>query len=125
MPRSNRRCCPGWDGDWFGGKSSTRIATFFIRLRNSCGSKSNASSTTLTKCSRFILHPTEISKGRLTPSSHRRPCRHHRYLLCRRLRLPLRLPRLVEGRHRRLPTDPKGLSRGIPDVFCSYQMVVL
>jgi len=28
-----------------------------IRLRNSCGSESNASSTTLTNCSRFILHP--------------------------------------------------------------------
>src|SRR6266550_1720507 len=57
MPRSNRRCCPGWGGDCFGGKSSTRIATFFIRLRNSSGSESSESSTTLTKCSRFILHP--------------------------------------------------------------------
>src|SRR5208282_5156646 len=27
-----------------------------MRLRNSCGSESSASSTTLTKCSRFILH---------------------------------------------------------------------
>jgi hypothetical protein len=26
--RSNRLRCPGWAGDWFGGKSSTRIATF-------------------------------------------------------------------------------------------------
>src|ERR1700730_12100201 len=76
----------------------------------------------------FPLHPspTEISKGRLTPSS-RPHCPHHRCLLCRRLRLPLRLPRLalVERRHRRLLTDHKGLSRGIPDVFCSYPMVVL
>jgi predicted Zn-dependent protease with MMP-like domain len=38
MPRSSRRCRPGWGDDWFGGKSSTRIATFFIRLRNSFGS---------------------------------------------------------------------------------------
>jgi len=78
----------------------------------------------------FPLHPspTEISKGRLTPSSRRRLRRHHRRLLCRRLHLPLRLlPRLalVEGRHRRLPTDHNGLSRGIPDVFCSYPMVRL
>src|SRR5438552_9607932 len=65
MPRSNRRCCPGWGGDWFGGKSSTRIATFLIRLRNSCGSESNASSATLTKCSRFILHSLKYGAGSL------------------------------------------------------------
>jgi len=35
------------------------MATFWIRLRNSFGSESNASSTTLTKCSRFILHPVK------------------------------------------------------------------
>src|ERR1700746_1471560 len=63
MPRSNRRCCPGWGGDWFGGNSSTRIATCLIRLRNSCGSESNASSTTLTKCSRFILHPLKYARA--------------------------------------------------------------
>jgi len=40
----------------FGGKSSTRIATFFIRLRNSSGNESNAFSATLMKSSRFILH---------------------------------------------------------------------
>src|SRR5713226_6188527 len=77
----------------------------------------------------FALHPspTELNKGTLTPSSRRRLCRHHRHLLCLRLRLPLRLLRLalVEGRHRQLPTDQKGLSRGILDVFCSYPMVVL
>src|SRR5689334_18182496 len=77
----------------------------------------------------FPLHPspTETSKGRLTPSSRRLLPRHHRHLLCRRLRFPLRLPRLalVERRHRRLPTDQKGLSRGTPDVFCSCPMVVL
>jgi hypothetical protein len=62
------------------------------------------------------------------PSSRRRLCRHHRHLLCRRLRLPLPLlPRLalVEGGHRQLPTDQKGLSRGILDVFCSCPMVRL
>src|SRR5690242_11160999 len=63
MPRSNRRNCPDCDGDWSEGKSSTRIATFFIRLRNSCGSESNASSTTLTKCSRFILHPLKQARA--------------------------------------------------------------
>ena len=63
----------------------------------------------------------------VAPSSRRRHCRHHRYLLCRRLRLPLRLPRLalVEGRHPQLPSDQRGLSRGILDVFCSYPIVVL
>ena len=55
MPRSNRLCCPGRGGDWLGRKSSTRIATFWMRLRNSSGSKSKASSATLTKSSRFIL----------------------------------------------------------------------
>src|SRR5271169_20983 len=71
----------------------------------------------------FTLHPspTEINKGALTPSSRRRLRRHYPHLLCRRLRLPLRLlPRLapVEGGHRQLPTDQKNLSRGILDVFC-------
>src|SRR6266566_6091412 len=125
-PRSSRPCCPDCDDGWFGGISSTRTATLRMRLRNSCGSESSASSTTLTKCSRFILTPTEINKG-LTLSS-RRLCRHHhRHLLCRRLRLPLRLPRLalVEGGHRQLPTDQKGLSRGILDVFCPCPMVRL
>ena len=42
--------------DWFGGKSSTRIATFFIWLRNSSGNQSNAFSAELMKSSRFILH---------------------------------------------------------------------
>src|ERR1017187_8265756 len=40
------------------------------------------------------------------PSSRRRLCRHHRHLLCRRLRLPLPLlPRLalVEGKYRQFP----------------------
>ena len=44
------------DTDWFGGKSSTRIGTFWMRLRNSCGSESKASSATLTKSSRFIVY---------------------------------------------------------------------
>ena|SRR5271170_4207226 len=44
------------------------------------------------------------------------------FILCRRLRLPLRLlPRLapVAGGHHQLPTDQKSLSRGILDVFSS------
>ena len=71
----------------------------------------------------FPLHPspTEISKGRLTPSSRRRLGRHHLHLLCRRFRLPLRLarPALVEGRDRRLPTDHEGSPRSIVGIFCS------
>src|SRR2546428_4664282 len=61
----------------------------------------------------------------LTPSS-RRLHRRHLHLFGRRLHLPLRLlPHLalVEGRHRQ--HDPKGLSRGILDVFCSCSMVRL
>ena len=67
MPRSNRLWCHGWSGDWFGGKSSTRIATFFIRLRNSSGNESNASSATLMKSSRFIVQPLseEVCSSRL------------------------------------------------------------
>src|SRR5713226_8821015 len=127
-PRSSRLCCPDCGDGWFGGISSTRTATLRMRLRNSCGSESSASSTTLTKCSRFILSLTELNKGTLTPSSRRRLRRNHRHLLCRRLRLPLRLlPRLalLEGGHRQLPTDQKGLSRGILDVFCSCPMLRL
>src|SRR6266849_8675600 len=78
----------------------------------------------------FTLHPSpaEINEGTLTPNSRRRLRRHHRHLLCRRPRLPLRLlPRLalVEGGHRQLPADQKSLSWGILDVFCSCPMVVL
>src|SRR5207253_3318899 len=87
-PRSSRSCCPDCDDGWFGGISSTRTATLRMRLRNSCGSESSTSSTTLTKCSRFILHPL-INKGTLTPSSRRRLRRNHRHLLCCCLRLPL------------------------------------
>ena len=56
-PRSSRLCCLDCGDGWFGGISSTRTATLRMRLRNSCGSESSTSSTTLTKCSRFILHP--------------------------------------------------------------------
>jgi hypothetical protein len=58
-------------------------------------------------------------RGTLTPSSRRCLCRHHRHLLFRRLRLPLRLLPLAldEGGH--------PLSRGILDVFCSCPMVRL
>src|SRR6266699_4823937 len=101
-PRSSRPCCPDCADGWFGGKSSTRTATLRMRLRNSWGSESSASSTTLAKCSRFILHP--LNKGTLTPSSLRR-LPHHRHLLCGRLRPPLHLlPRLalVEEGHRKL-----------------------
>jgi hypothetical protein len=114
---------------WFGGISFTKTATLRMRLRNSCGSESREPSTTLTKCS---LHPSpsEINKGTLTPSSRHRACRHrHRlrhHLPCRRLRRPL-LPRLalVERGHRQLPSDHKGLGRGILDIFCSCSMVRL
>src|SRR5208337_4598930 len=55
-PRSSRLRFPDRRVGWFGGRSSTRTATLRMRLRNSFGSESSASSTTLTKCSRFILH---------------------------------------------------------------------
>jgi hypothetical protein len=64
-------------------------------------------------------------EGTLTPSS---PRRFYRHPLCRRLRLPFRLPpspALVEAGHQQLPTDHKRLSRGILDVFCSCPMVRL
>jgi hypothetical protein len=51
------------------GKSSTRIATFWMRLRNSSGSESKVSSATLTKSSRFILLPpyqTRVPSLRVT-----------------------------------------------------------
>jgi hypothetical protein len=54
--RSNRLRCPGRVVGWFGEISSTRIATFSMRLRNSSGSESKASSATFTKSSRFIVH---------------------------------------------------------------------
>jgi hypothetical protein len=126
-PRSSRLCCPDCGDRWFGGISSTRTATLRMRVRNSCGSESSASSTALTKCSRFILYPLKQIKSTLTPSS-RRLRRYHRHLLCPCLRLPLRLlPRLalIEGEHRQLPTDQKGLSRSILYVFCSCPMVRL
>src|SRR5579859_2622048 len=71
--------------------------------------------------------PMKINNGLLTPSSRRRFRRHHRHPFCRRLHLPRRLlPRLalLETGHRQ-PTDQKGLSRGILDVFCSCSMVRL
>src|SRR5947209_2262697 len=63
-PRSSRLCCPDCGDGWFGGISSTKTATLRMRLRNSCGSESRDSSTTLTKCSRFILHPLEQKRAR-------------------------------------------------------------
>jgi hypothetical protein len=74
-----------------------------------------------------ITHWSE-NKAMLTPSNPRLLLRHHRHLLCRRRHLPLRLlPRLalVGGKHRQVPTDQKGLSRGSLDVFCSCPMVRL
>src|SRR5437870_7149034 len=124
-PRSSRLCRPDCgDGDgWFGGISSTRTATLRMRLRNSCGSESSTSSTTLTKCSRFILHPL-INKGTLTPSSRRRLRRNHRHLLCRCLRLPLFVffPVWLFSKED-IGSYRPGLSRGILDVFCSCSMV--
>ena len=43
------------EGNGSGGRSSTRTAMLLIRLRNSFGSESSASSTSRTKSSRFIL----------------------------------------------------------------------
>src|SRR5437016_3040763 len=55
MPSSNCLCGPG-RRDWFGGKSSTRIATFSMRERNSSGSESKTPSATLKNSSRFMAH---------------------------------------------------------------------
>src|SRR2546425_8944608 len=63
-PRSSCFCCPDCGDGGFGGISSTRTATLRMRLRNSCGSESSASSTTLTKCSRFILYPLKQISAR-------------------------------------------------------------
>src|SRR4051794_17438008 len=59
-PRSNRLGCERW----FGGIFCTRTAMLCMRLRNSCGSESSESLTTLTKYSRFILHPLKQRKSR-------------------------------------------------------------
>ena len=64
----------------------------------------------------------------LTPSSHHRFRHDHRRHYCHCPRLPLRRhprPALDAGRHRQLPTDQKGLNRGILDVFCSCPMLRL
>ena len=110
-PRSSRFCCPDCGDGWFGGLSSTKTATLRMRLRNSYGSESSASSTTLMKV--FALHPspTELNQGTVTPSSRRRSCRHHHH----------HLPRLALGEeeHRQPPTDQERLSRSILDVCCS------
>src|SRR5208282_638770 len=87
--------------------------TLFVwcSVRTNC--ESSASSTTLIKAT-------------LTPSNRHRSCRPHRHLLfsCGRLRRPHRLlPRLApvaEGTHRQLPSDQKGLRRGILDVLWSW-----
>src|SRR5678815_6133005 len=97
-----------------------------MRLRNSCGSESSVSSTTLTKSSRLILHPVETDSGTLTPSS-RYLCRHLHPLRRRLPLLPLRLLRRlapVEPRHRQLPSD-QSLIPGILAVFWSCSIVRL
>src|SRR6266852_7765066 len=71
-----------------------------MRLRNSCGSESSASSTTSTKCSRFILHPLprHLRQAPPIPPTDIEDCRE----LCRcrvRLRalyLALRLKPIVQ-----------------------------
>ena len=63
----------------------------------------------------------------LTPSTRHHLGRHHRHLLCRRLLPRRRLPRLalVERLHRLLPSDQRGLRRGILGVLCSCLIVRL
>src|SRR5208337_4276292 len=63
-PRSSRLGCPDCGDGWCGGTSSTRTATLRMRLRNSCGSESSASSTALAKCSRFMVHPLKRMRAR-------------------------------------------------------------
>src|SRR5213593_3747750 len=127
MPRSNRRCSPGWRGDWFGGESSTRIATFFIRLRNSSGSESSESSTTLMKSLRFIPHPP-TSEGTLTSSSRYFRRHHHPFLRCHlRLSFPLPLPLPLLPRLVLLESgqDHRGVGRDTLNLLCSYSMLRL
>ena len=57
---------PRLGGHWFAGKSSTRIAKFWMRLRNSSGSESKVSSATLTKSPRFITHSLTRSRSPAT-----------------------------------------------------------
>ena len=52
---TKRRAGSPCEGNGSGGRSSTRTAMLLIRLRNSLGSESSASSTSRTKSSRFIL----------------------------------------------------------------------
>ena len=88
---------------------------------------SSVSSTTLTKCSCFILHPLTQFKSTLSPSSRCRPlCRRPRRFLSHRPPhlLPLRLA-LLEREHRQLPSNQRFLSRSILDVFCSCPMLRL
>src|SRR5438270_1962497 len=107
-PRSSRLCWPECGDGRFGGKSSTKTATLWMRLRNSSGRESSAFSTSLTKYSRFILHRTKAH----SLSNRRRPrCRRHLVLRRRPRRLLLRRA-LLDGGYRQLPNQ-KGLGRGI------------
>src|SRR5207249_12316843 len=116
---------PGWRGDWFGGESSTKIATFFIRLRNSSGSESSESSTTLMKSLRFILHPP-TSEGTLTSSSRYFRRHHHPFLRCHlRLPLPLPLPLLPRLVLLESGQDHRGVCRETLNLLCSYSMLRL
>src|SRR5437867_1519778 len=122
MPRSNRCCSPG---DWFGEESSTRIATFFIRQRNSSGSESSESSTTLMKSLRIILH-SPTSEGTLTPNSRYFRRHHHPCLRCHlRLSFPLPLPLPLPPRLVLLESgqDHRGVGRDTLNLLCSYSML--
>src|SRR2546421_12273152 len=101
-PRSSRPCCPDCDDSWFGGHIFCQNSNVTNATAKFLWERIERVLDYLDEMFTFHPSPTEINKGRLTLSS-RRLCRH---LLCRRLRLPLRLPRLalVEGGHRQLPT---------------------
>src|SRR5439155_11021223 len=92
-----------------------------MRVRNSCGSESTSSSTTFTNCSRFIVHLLTCSLRVAVVSI----VGIFIFLAVAFVFLFVffLILALVEGRHRQ--HDPKGLSRGIVDVFCSCSMVSL
>src|SRR3984893_14399908 len=94
-----------------------------MRLRNSCGSEPSASSTTLVKCSRFILHPLKLVRSKLIPTSRRRSCRHpHHLLFCGRLP-PLRPLALGEGGHRLLRSHKRGKRQCTLESFGAWPIV--
>src|SRR5215469_4616078 len=121
MPRSRRLCFPGLGGDWFGGKSSTKIATLWIRLRNSSGSESKVCSATSMKSSRFIVrqvHKRHAGAAWPPPSSSSSPPASSLTLPLLPVPAPARPVLPAEG-PRLLASDRNRRVRGMARTFCS------